>query len=246
MKELSFSHAFALYYEELPEKLRVGSELLIQKKDILHRIERVLRLRQGEQCTFFNRKQHVLLNIVGMDRQSIRGEVIAIAENIPYVPTLTFLLPVLKRDALAHAVYYLVEAGVNEIWLMQTEKAQRTGGGEKEGERLERIAIAAAEQSKNFAFPEIKSHVLFKDIMDDLPEGQRFYGNPAGKALHEIDRERIQGPIFLTCGPEGDFTDREKVKLQEASFEAVRLTPTILRAETAAFCISSLFRAFFS
>ncbi len=181
-----------------------------------------------------------------MDSKSIRLELISSVKNKQYTPTISFLLPVLKRDALAQAVDYLVETGVNELQLMLTEKGQRWGG-EIERERLERICIAAAEQLKNFAFPLIKEPISLADALQAAPsDAFGFYGNPEGDHFREISGDIMPERLILTCGPEADFSSAEKLQLQAASFQALRLTPTILRAETAALGLSLLFRTVFS
>ncbi len=245
-KTISQPHEFALYYEAAFKDLGPVDEILIDDKDLIHRITRVLRIKKGEQLILFNREWHALLRITDVDRKSISLQVISVEKNKHYSPTITFLLPVLKRDALAQAVYSVVETGVNELQLMQTEKVQRKWGGEKERERLERICIAAAEQSKNFAFPLIKEPITLADALQAVPpDAFCFYGNPEGNHFREINGI-TPDHFVLTCGPEADFTSTEKVQLQAASFQALHLTPTILRAETAALCLSSVFRTVFS
>ncbi len=246
-KTISKSHEFAIYYEILSDNLGHGDTFTVVNQDLMHRITRVLRIKKGEPLLFFNREWHALLRIVQVDRKSMRLELISAVKNKRYTPTISFLLPILKRDALAQAVYYLVETGVNELQLVQTENMQRKWGGEKERERLERICIAAAEQSKNFAFPLIKDPLSLADALQAVPpDALCFYGNPEGNHFREIRSDIMPGHFVLTCGPEADFSSAEKVQLQEESFQALRLTPTILRAETAVLCLSSLFRTVFS
>ena len=246
-KSISKAHEFAIYYEILSGDLGHGDTFTVTNQDLIHRLTRVLRLKKGEQYLFFNRKLHALLRITQVDRKSIRLEVISAEKNKKYTPTISFLLPILKRDALAQTVYYLVETGVNELQLVQTENMQRKWGGEKERERLERICIAAAEQSKNFAFPLIKDPISLADALQTIsPDALGFYGNPEGNHFREVSSDVTPEHFVLTCGPEADFSSAEKMQLQAASFQALHLIPTILRAETAALCLSSLFRTVFS
>ncbi len=142
---------------------------------------------------------------------------------------------------------FITRSFVNELQLMQTENMQRKWGGKKERERLERICIAAAEQSKNFVFPVIKELISLADALQTVPsDALGFYGNPEGNHFCEVSSNVAPEHFVLTCGPEADFSAAEKLQLQAASFQALRLTPTILRAETAVLCLSSLFRTVFS
>ncbi|MFC1870724.1 RsmE family RNA methyltransferase [Candidatus Dependentiae bacterium] len=247
MKHSSASHEFALYYESLSGQASPLGNLIITAKEMVHRIERVLRLKEGEQFILFNRERHAKLRITQMDRKQIVTEIISFDQNKIYSPDISFLLPVLKRDALSAAVYFLVEAGVNAIQLIQSKNQQRAWGGQKELERLERVCIAAAEQSKHFAIPPVLEPISYEQAVNNLPEsGLRILANPDGVSFTDISSKGVPTQIILTCGPEADLSVEEKELLRVASFQSMRLTPTILRAETAAFCISSLFRSVFS
>jgi len=247
VKNSSASHEFALYYEFLSEQASTSGNFIITAKEMVHRIERVLRLKEGEQLILFNRERHAKLRITQMDRKQVAGDIISVDQNKIYSPHITFLLPVLKRDALSAAVYFLVEAGVNTIQLIHSKNQQRAWGGQKELERLERVCIAAAEQSKHFAIPSVLEPISYEQALNNLPEnGLRILANPEGVSFTDISFKSAPTQIILTCGPEADLSVEEKELLRVASFQSMRLTPTILRAETAAFCISSLFRSVFS
>jgi len=246
-KDVSLSHEFALYYELLPDFLKSGSQLVVDEKDFVHRVERVLRLKVGEKLVLFNRARHATAQLIQMDRKRVSFEIVSVARNSIYAPRITFLLPILKRDALASAMYYLVESGVNEIQLLSTQGVQRSWAGSQEMERLERICIAAAEQSKNYSFPVLKEPISIAQAAATIAQGAHcFYGSPEGLSFRDIISNTVPEQLVLTCGPESDFTVREKEQLQAAGFTPLRLTPTILRAETAALCVSALFRTVFS
>ncbi len=248
-KNTSNAHEFAVYHslnfaELLPD---VGSEMHIEDSSLVHRIQRVLRLQVGDRFILFDRYAHANVMIRDCSKKSVQLYVEKITSNTSYSPEITFLLPVLKKDALEDALYYLIESGVNHIQFLHTDKEQGRWRWSNDSDRLERIAIAAAEQSKNFAFPEIKEPITFAELEGVLPKNAAcFYGDPAGKSAHTLLHEKAPDQLVLACGPEGDFTHAEKEQLHAVSFQPLRLTPTILRAETAAFCISSLFRSVFS
>lgn len=247
VKKPSQAHEFALFYDTLPATPAIAAELGIDNKELIHRIEHVLRLKQGEQLVLFNRELHAYVSILQIHRKQIIVEIISFEKNKVYQPHITFLLPVLKRDALSSAVYYLVEAGINNIQLIQSMNQQRRWGGKKEQERLERVCIAAAEQSKNFAFPQINDPISYENAMSALPStSHRFLAHPDGVPFAQLSGRAISSELILTCGPEADLSVEEHALLRSAAFQSVKLTPTVLRAETAAFCISSLFRTVFS
>jgi 16S rRNA (uracil1498-N3)-methyltransferase len=236
-------HIFALYDERLSFNTKARS-YTITDSDMVHRISRVLRLEINDEIIFFNQSVYAPAIVSAIARDSVTLQLQATQSVAPLQPKITFLLPLLKKDALSNAVYGLIEAGASEIQLVTTAKTQRAWGSQNELERLNRIAIAAAEQSKHFAFPTIKAPIALQAAIADLsPSSQRYYGNPDGQSFALIAPLAAKAQeIALLVGPEGDLTNDEKQLVVANGFKPVALTPTILRAESAAFCMVSLFR----
>lgn len=99
-------------------------------------------------------------------------------------------------------------------------------------ERLEAIAIEAAEQCGRTRLPEISEPRSLSDLLKS--DARRLYfadesgGEPAGSAFKP-------GPATILTGPEGGFTDDERATIRAAQNSIpVSLGPRILRAETAA------------
>ncbi len=114
-------------------------------------------------------------------------------------------------------------------------------------ERLERVAIAAAEQSKNFALPIIQLPIAWQESLARLQQHTSYVGDPQGipSALFFKEKQHRVDAYNLIIGPEGDFTPDEYKQLKDGGVIALQLTPTILRAEMAAFYIAALVRSFF-
>jgi 16S rRNA (uracil1498-N3)-methyltransferase len=100
-------------------------------------------------------------------------------------------------------------------------------------ERLESIAIEAAEQCGRTRVPEITEPVQLKRFLEDLDPARQLYfadeggGDPVGSAFRE-------GPAAILVGPEGGFTEEERAFVRGSGATAISLGPRILRAETAA------------
>ncbi len=151
----------------------------------------------------------------------------------------------LKRDALEDALYACVELGANIVQLVFTEKVHRSWGGQKELERLQRIIIAAAEQSKNFAIPVLSEPVQLDALSFNVSDTHILF-EPSGGSLPEI-LETVQKPkkLVLAIGPEADLSQREKNFLINNGFILCKLTSTILRARQAVVLGLGIFRSFF-
>ena len=101
-------------------------------------------------------------------------------------------------------------------------------------ERLEAIAIEAAEQCGRTVLTQIAQPVVLKHLLSDRCEARTLYfadeggGEPAGTAF-------APGAALILVGPEGGFTNEERMAIRGApNAVPISLGPRILRAETAA------------
>ena len=111
---------------------------------------------------------------------------------------------------------------------------QRTIAERVKLERLEAIAIEAAEQCGRTRLPEVDEPVSLKALLMSRDPQRRLYfadeggGDPAASAF-------APGPSLILTGPEGGFTEEERALVRSADKAvAISLGPRILRAETAA------------
>ncbi len=110
------------------------------------------------------------------------------------------------------------------------------------------MSIAAAEQSKNFAFPELYAPIGLEQALEQFctsafcivadPEG-----HPARDVLKDLDDATCE-QIVLTVGPEAAYCNDELAVLKKHTFHFMRLTPTILRARQAAALLAGIIRSY--
>lgn len=110
-------------------------------------------------------------------------------------------------------------------------------------ERMEAIAVEAAEQCGRTRLPEIGAPVTLAQLIVQLEPARSLYfadeqgGAPAGAAFRP-------GAALILVGPEGGFSDEERALVRAApNAVAISLGPRILRAETAALAALSAFMA---
>ncbi len=192
-------------------------------EDDRHHLERVLRLRPGEEVT-------VADGSGGWRRCRYAGSGWLEAGDPPVVtepalPAITVGFALTKGDRPEWVVQRLTEVGVDRIVPMLTERSVARWEGEKAAHRLDRlraVARAAAMQSRRVRLP----------LVDDLTTFARLVGEvastgalacPGGAAIS------LARPSVL-IGPEGGFSDAEA----ECGLPAVALGQDVLRAETAA------------
>lgn len=228
-------HEFAVYWDKIESLIHLpqNASVCLRDTDLLYRLTTVLRREPGQTFILFNRDHHVLLRLERRESKDMQCSVVEIATKNPVLkPLITLVLPLLKKEALEQALYAAVELGAHDVQLVLTEKVQRTWGGQKEMDRLERIMIAAAEQSKHFSFPLIHEPQPLSDVFDKLAQPILFFDQRGRPAYDVVSDLRAQQPQYLTLivGPEGDLTDAEKESLARHGVVMCALTPTVLRA----------------
>jgi len=150
------------------------------------------------------------------------------AETIPDV-WLAFA-PV-KRAQTDWLVEKATELGAARLIPVMT---QRTVAERVKLERLEAIAIEAAEQCGRTVLPVIAEPVPLARLLAERDPARTLYfaDERGGGRAADIFTE---GPAMILTGPEGGFTDQERVAVRAAENAVpISLGPRILRAETAA------------
>lgn len=252
MRPSSTKHIFALFWNNqssLASVFQKSSLITVDNQELQHRIQNILRLEQGDELIIFDQKDHVNAQIADMTKKSITLKIQKYESNIQHNRSMISVLPLLKREALESAVDALTQLGATTIQLITTQKSQRSWSGQKEFDRLQRIIWAAAEQSKNFAFPELLSPLSLQEFLTSLKikETLSVFFDPQGVALSDILKIETNknSSLTLIVGPEGDLTEQEKQLLKDYDVLFSKLTPTVLRAELAAAIGLGIFRSLF-
>lgn len=240
------AHLFALWYAPLSQAVpAIKSEFIIKDDVLILRMSSVLRLKSGEQSILFDRQVHALVTIISISKKSIVVRCEDVQKNAIYAPLITALMPLLKKDDLATALTQLTACGVSAIQLVMTDGVQRSWGGKVEYERLERVIIASAEQSKQFAMPQLYEPILLQKALSQYKT--IIYGDPTGRPLQRVLQEL--SPTIRECavlvGPEADFTPQEKDLLRSSGAVGCMLTPTVLRSHLALTMLAGVIRSWY-
>ena len=120
---------------------------------------------------------------------------------------------------------------------------QRTIAERVKLDRLNAIAVEAAEQCGRTRLPEIAEPLPLAQLLDRRDPDRTLYfadedgGEPAARAFKA-------GSALILTGPEGGFSDEERTRVRAApNSVAVSLGPRILRAETAALAALAAYMA---
>jgi 16S rRNA (uracil1498-N3)-methyltransferase len=195
-----------------------------------HHLERVLRVRRGEEVTVSDgagRWRRCRLGVGGALEPA--GDVEVVPRPAPAV-AVAFALTKGERPELA--VQKLTELGVDRIVPFVAERSVVRWEGERAARnvaRLRRVAREAGVQARLAYLPSVAD-------LTDLPSVAALPG--AALCDHGGDPPRLRFPTLLV-GPEGGWADAER----EIPLPTVALGPTVLRAETAAIAAGTLLTA---
>jgi RNA methyltransferase, RsmE family len=266
LHENSNKHEFAFFLENLSGIIKPIAQDYNQKniaikitdKDLMHRLLNIVRLEIGESFIIFDQKNHAICTLTGIEKKkSLTIKIIETHANKNLEPKINLLVPILKRENFESVVYSAVELGANEIITLITEKSQKSFNQD----RSVKILIAAAEQSKNFAFANLNAPLELTKYLSLNQENQiNIFFDAEGENLDEVVKNiktKLQkninsstnfssknfASINLMVGPEGDLTESEKILLKQSGFIFCKLTPTILRSLQAVNVGLGIFRA---
>ena len=192
----------------------------------------VLRLGAGDAILLFDgRTGEWLARIAEAAKKRISLSVEGRTRGPETVPDVWLAFAPVKRAQTDWLVEKATELGAARLVPVMT---RRTVAERVRLERLEAIAIEAAEQCGRTVLPEIAEPVQLAKLIGGREPGRTLYfadeagGEPAARAFRP-------GPALILTGPEGGFTDDERAAVRAApNSVAVSLGPRILRAETAA------------
>ncbi|WP_170361269.1 16S rRNA (uracil(1498)-N(3))-methyltransferase [Ruegeria arenilitoris] len=200
-----------------------------------HYLFGVMRLAVGGHVALFNGRDGEWLAEVA--EAGKRGGVLTCVEQtkpLQMPPDLWFLFAPIKKARTDFIVEKAAEMGAARILPVQTEF---TNSERIRQDRLQAHAVEAAEQCGGTFVPEVADLQRLDRVLDAWPDGrQLMFCNEAevGSALRLAAQEKGQ-PWAILIGPEGGFSDRERVRLVGLPFaHVVSLGPRILRADTAA------------
>ena len=149
-------------------------------------------------------------------------------------PQLVLAAAVVKRD-FDLVVRMAVELGVDRLVPLLCERTAVLG--QLRPERWSSIAAEAAEQCERLWLPRIDPPTPLAECLLPAPEAARLWATTRRAGLPSISGAlacQSSPEVWLACGPEGGWSEREEQQAEAAGWRPVQLGPTILRSSTAA------------
>ena len=201
----------------------------------------VLRLGEGAELLLFDGSSgEWLARIAEAGRKRMTLEVERRTREAEAVPDVWLAFAPVKRTQTDWLVEKATELGAARLVPVIT---RRTIVDRVKLERLEAIAIEAAEQCGRTTLPAIDEPLPLARFLDqrDAQRTLYFADESGGEATAAAFKP---GPALILTGPEGGFTEEERAMVRDApNAVAISLGPRILRAETAALAALTAYMA---
>ncbi len=204
-------------------------------------LTRVMRLTEGAMIRAFNGRdgEWTCTLITEGKKAALRPEAQTRAQYSP--PDLTLLFAPLKKARTDFVVEKASELGVRTI---QPVLTQYTQSERVRSDRLQTLAIEAAEQTERLDVPRVQEARPLEQVLSDWdPNTPLIYCDEAGD-LAPFSQIDTQSKGAVLVGPEGGFSPREREWLRSKPFiYPITLGPRILRAETAVVAALTLWQS---
>lgn len=203
-----------------------------------HYLTHVMRAKIGDQVLVFDGKTgEYVAEISKMDR---KGCTLHILKKVkPFVQNMgpTLLFAPLKKPRLDFMIEKAVELGVDHLYPIITD---HTINRNLNMEKLQEIAIQAAEQSERLSIPEIHEPLGLEKFLKAWNPADPIFVCAERQNCPSLKESSVKIPACKTffVGPEGGFSASEFKLMESTPFiHFVNLGPEILRAETAAIAV---------
>jgi 16S rRNA (uracil1498-N3)-methyltransferase len=212
-----------------------------------HHLFRVRRLAVGEDVRVVDGEGRARrATVATVDRSSGRLDLGAELPSAEAALQVHLMVAALKPDRAAWLVEKVTELGVVGIHFLSSERTPRNYG-DGSLERLRRVAAGAVEQCGRARLPEVSGVHPWSELptlLAPLPRRLVLDIVPAGAARPAADAGgAIAVATAVLIGPEGGWSEPERVALATLGAEPWHLGDRVLRVETAAVVASALLLA---
>ena len=235
-----------------PKELINGDVAKIIGDDVKH-IYKVLRISEGEKVTLNNCEGvEYLGKVTSVSKQEVLIEILEKLESNNESDVKIYLFQGLpKSQKMDLIVQKGTELGITEFIPTITHRVDVKLKGEfKKLDRVNRIALEAAKQSKRSIIPKVLEPIEFDEVLEKMNSLDLLivpYENANNFGIKTLINELRKGNtidniknIGIFVGPEGGIEEYEIERLKDKGAHIVTLGKRILRTETAGFVATSL------
>jgi 16S rRNA (uracil1498-N3)-methyltransferase len=214
-----------------------GDRASLQGQDA-HHLARVLRGESGQRYEVTDGESLFLAEIESADARQVSFRIVEALDAGPPLPPIVLLAALIKFDRFEWMMEKVTELGVRTIIPMETARSDDGlfKAAVKRVDRWRKIVRESSQQSRRVRVPEVRDPVrLATAVREPVPLKIRLEENPGAAPLLVCAQgwSRASG-MAVAIGPEGGWTDAERVAMEEHGWLPASLGATVLRAETAA------------
>ncbi len=206
-----------------------------------HYVKDVMRLKMGDKLSIFNISGEWNAVIESYEKNRAKIKIMEKVKDKDNEKNIWLAFSPIKQNPLNFVIQKGTELGVQKFFPILSE---RSIVKEINIERIKKIIVESSEQSNRISVPEIRKIETLNFFLSQFPkDGCLIFCdiNCNKNNLKNILSKKIEGPICVLIGPEGDFSETERQSIIELNqAHSLSLANNILRAETAAITAISI------
>lgn len=219
---------------------RDNLKLTITDDKTIHQVFNVLKISAGEHLNIGDGKNvRYETEILDISKKQLICQILNEELAQHSTPQIIIALATIKKESFEYALEKMTEVGVDGILPLTTDKVIKKGVNV---ERCETILREASEQSGRIVVPtlfdEINLQKAFEYYLDKGDTQLVFCDMPTETQPSKVESKKqiIENPknIIFFIGPEGGWSDRERLSVSLLGIPTYNLGKNTLRAETAA------------
>lgn len=218
---------------------RIDEQFIIDNKEDIKHIKNVLRLGVTDKIEISDHHHEYICQIVDL-KDNVTCEILE-KMNIERESSIEIFLfqGLPKSDKMEWIIQKTTELGVNHIVPVKTERAIMKIKKMDKLDRWQKIAFAAAKQSKRNFIPEIHPPIEVKHLIEEYFNQVDVlfvpFENSDKRGLKEVLKTyKEYKKIGIFVGPEGGFDQKDLEAVVSDKTQIISLGNRILRTETAA------------
>jgi len=200
-----------------------------------HYVKDVMRLKIGDKLSIFNTLGEWNAAIESYEKNGAKIKIMEKVRDKDNEKNIWLAFSPIKQNSLNFLIQKGTELGVQKFIPILSD---RTIVREVNIERIKKIIVEASEQSNRISVPEINKPDSLKNFLSIFPKNGRLIFcdiNSNQNNLKNIFEKKVEGPMCILIGPEGDFSENErKMIIDHNQTYSISLAKNILKAETAA------------
>ena len=220
----------------------LGEEIVrVENLGIIHQLISVFRYTIGDEVILFSGNGYdYRYTILSSSKKEISFKLQDKNRSILVEKNVTLYMALVKKDTFEHIVRNCTELGVAQFVPIIAERSEKKN---LNFERLQIIATEASEQCGRGDVPIISPIITTEEAVDDISDNKHtvvasLFGE---KVSSETIKNTLKNKdISVFVGPEGGWSEKEEKLFEDKGFTKIKLTETVLKADTGAGTIVSV------